>query len=66
MGLVAGLTASLAINRLLAGLLYGVSPSDPTSLTAVAALVAIIGITVCYLPARLAARIDPVELLRTD
>jgi putative ABC transport system permease protein len=65
-GLFTGLTASLAINRLLAGLVYGVTPSDPTSLTAVAVLVAIIGITVCYLPARLAAGTDPVVLLRAE
>jgi len=63
-GLIAGLAASLATNRMLAGLLYGVTPSDPISLAAVAALVAIIGVTVCYLPARVAAKTDPVTLLR--
>jgi putative ABC transport system permease protein len=65
-GLIAGLAASLAINRMLAGLLYGVTPTDPLSLAAVAALVATIAITVCYLPARRAAKADPVELLRAE
>jgi putative ABC transport system permease protein len=65
-GLIAGLSASLAINRMLAGLLYGVTPSDPVSLTAVAGLVATIAITVCYLPARLASKANPVELLRAE
>jgi putative ABC transport system permease protein len=65
-GLIAGLAASLAVNRMLAGLLYGVTPSDPLSLAAVAALVATIAITVCYLPARRAAKADPLELLRAE
>lgn len=65
-GLITGLSASLAVNRMLAGLLYGVTPSDPLSLAAVAALVAAIAITVCLLPARRAAKADPMELLRAD
>jgi ABC-type antimicrobial peptide transport system permease subunit len=65
-GLIAGLAASLAVNRMLAGLLYGVTPSDPVSLAAVAALVATIAITVCVLPARRAAKADPLELLRAE
>lgn len=65
-GLIAGLSTSLAVNRMLAGLLYGVTPSDPLSLAAVAALVATIAITVCLLPARRAAQADPMELLRAE
>jgi ABC-type antimicrobial peptide transport system permease subunit len=65
-GLMAGLLTSLAANRMLAGLLYGVTPSDPLSLAAVAALVAAIAIAVCFLPARRAAKADPMQLLRAE
>lgn len=65
-GLTAGLSTSLAVNRMLAGMLYGVTPSDPLSLAAVAALVATIAMAVCFMPARRAAKADPMELLRAE
>jgi putative ABC transport system permease protein len=65
-GVVCGLGAAVLGGRLLAGLLYGVSGSDPATLALVAAFVAVVAITVCYLPARRAAKADPLELLRAE
>jgi putative ABC transport system permease protein len=65
-GIAVGSLAALGITRLLAGLLYGVSSNDP--LTFVAAPVILLGAAAlaCWIPARDAARIDPVVALRHD
>ncbi len=66
LGLAVGLVASAAVNRLLAAELVRVSPSDPLTLTLVAvALVAATGLG-CAIPARRAARVDPVVALRHE
>jgi predicted permease len=65
-GLVLGLTASLAASRVLASLLYGVTPSDPLTHAAVALLLAAVAVLASYLPARRAARVDPVIALRSE
>jgi putative ABC transport system permease protein len=65
-GLAIGLTASLAVNRLLKAELVQVSPSDPITL-AVASAVLILAATLgCLIPARRAMRVDPVVALRHD
>ncbi len=66
LGLAAGLALSLAISRLLAGFLYGISPFDPAVFTGVSALLALIALVACWLPARRAARVDPVIALRSE
>jgi predicted permease len=63
-GLALGLAASLGSGRLLAGLLYGVGATDPPTLAAVAAAVAVAALAACWRPARRAARIDPQAALR--
>ena len=65
-GVTAGLTASFWSTRLMAGLLYGVSPLDPVTYGAV--VVGITGATLLasYLPARRAASVDPLDALRMD
>jgi putative ABC transport system permease protein len=65
-GIVLGLAGALALARALAGLLYGVSPTDPLILTAAAALLAVAALLASYLPARRAAGVDPVLALRQE
>jgi len=65
-GVVGGLAVALAMNRVLASLLFGVRPSDPATMGAVVALIASVAFVACYLPARLATRVDPMIVLRED
>jgi ABC-type antimicrobial peptide transport system permease subunit len=65
-GLGIGLCAAFAASRLLAPLLYGIGASDPATMTAVAAGLAAIALTACYLPARRAMRVDPSVALRCE
>ncbi len=63
-GVVLGLLLAVAVSRLIATFLYGVSGTDPLTYTASAALWICISLLACLLPARRAARIEPVEALR--
>lgn len=65
-GLAAGIAAAAALTRLMSGLLYEVRPLDPLVLGAVALLLAAVALFSSYLPARRAARIDPVDALRCE
>ena len=63
-GVVAGTGGALAIAGSLESLLYGVKPADPLTFAVVAAVLAAVAIAACWLPARRAARLDPVIALR--
>ena len=63
-GLVVGLAAALGLTRVLAGLLYEVSPRDPVTFAAVALLVAVVAMAAAWVPARRATRIDPATTIR--
>lgn len=65
-GTVAGLLISLAVGRLLGGLLFGVSPTDPTTLIAVSAVLVAAGVLASYVPASRATRVDPMVTLRAE
>jgi putative ABC transport system permease protein len=65
-GLIVGLMASLAVNRLLQSQLVGVSPYDPVTLISAPALLILVALLACQLPARRALRVDPAIALRHD
>jgi putative ABC transport system permease protein len=65
-GLGLGLLTSFALTKLLAGLLFGVTPHDPLTFIAMAALLLIVSMLACYIPARRATRVDPLVALRYE
>jgi ABC-type antimicrobial peptide transport system permease subunit len=65
-GIIAGLAGALALNRIMASLLFGVQPTDPATLAAVTATIALVAVLACWLPAFRASRLDPVVVLRGE
>jgi predicted permease len=65
-GLAAGGFAAFALARFAASLLHGVAPTDPATYAVIGVLIAVIAAAACLVPARRAARVDPMEALRAD
>jgi putative ABC transport system permease protein len=65
-GLAFGTLAAFGLTRLLSSLIYGVSATDPTTFAAVTALLAVVAVLACLVPAARATRIDPVTALRSE
>jgi predicted permease len=63
-GVLIGFSATFVVGRLLSRMLYGVSPSDPLSIVEAVAVLSLIALLACYLPARAASRVDPLVALR--
>jgi putative ABC transport system permease protein len=66
LGVVFGLVGSVLVARLLEGLLFGVAPRDPMTFTAVSMLMVAVGLLACAVPARRAARVDPLVAMRAE
>jgi putative ABC transport system permease protein len=65
-GIVLGLFASFALTRFLSSQIWGVSATDPWTFASVVALVILVGLVACLLPARRAAMVDPLVALRYE
>jgi predicted permease len=65
-GIAVGLVGSLVVARLIASLLYGTAPTDPTTFVAMAGLLAAVALAAGYVPAHRASRIDPMVALRNS
>lgn len=65
-GVSFGLIASLLVTKGLKGQLYGVSSSDPFTLTLVTLLLVVVSLLACYLPAHRAMRVDPIQAVRAE
>jgi predicted permease len=65
-GVAAGGIAALALTRLMSSILFDVKPTDPLTFAAVALLLCLIALLACYIPARRAASVDPMQALRSE
>jgi putative ABC transport system permease protein len=65
-GVVIGLGGAFLLTRLMTKLLFGVTPTDPSTFVVVALILLAVAFLACYLPARRASRVDPLDALRFD
>jgi hypothetical protein len=63
-GVAVGLAGAVGLSNVLKGILFGVTPTDPVTFAAITAVLAVVAIAAALLPARRAARIDPLTAIR--
>ena len=66
LGIVTGLIAAFAGSQLIRSLLFGVSPRDPIVFTVTTVTLLVVALLACWVPARRAARLSPLQALRTE
>ena len=66
LGLAIGAAGALGLTRLMSSMLFGVGPRDPATMGAVALVLALVAVIACYVPARRAAKVDPMVALRYE
>jgi putative ABC transport system permease protein len=65
-GVALGLMAALALTRVMEGLLFGVSATDPLTYMIIALLLMFVALLACYIPARRATKVDPLIALKSE